>query len=436
MNEPAQAVAEQQYPISQADQVDEILTHMFRDGEANIEYCLNPQAVNMIRKYVVRLQRQAAKSNNRKKTLRNLHKHHQVTILELRWLRDSIKGLTVDGSGAVGQTTWEMFTRHAKETLWNEFKKEMNQEKFDQINKESMESRYQDQVFKLADFIQESIPGEPSRDEGAVDTIIRVVKLIHSEFGNVDQLREVFKAFSKTNAAWEAFLNNNDLTMDQFHRFRDHNPLGLGDTPMSTAQADAMDQHSLEPSPQQNVLESTKDVIQLVEKLGKEIGETKEHIDTLLQLVRDRDTLIEFLKTTAGWDFIDQSVETPIMAVIRLVKEQQDQIKKLHTLDWDQRFKIEGPDGSSVFEGAWTDVQEMAKKDGGKFLESIELLAKYVSAGGFGDVQIDPIQEVRKLVDFFAENQMMLNEADPKNEFSGETPAETAIRILRETWAG
>lgn len=441
----AQALAEQQRPTSVADQVDEILTHVYRDGRDGISLAthLSVDRVQMIREYIVVLQRQAAKSNNRKKTLRNLHKHHRATQLELRWVREAIR----DGQGvpAVGKVNWDMLMGRARGTLWNQFKKELA----------IAPTQAQLQIDQLAAFILKEVPGEPSRSEGAVDTIIRWVKNTLQgemdtlfEFGTAEEIRKAFAAAKETAGAFESFLNNNNLTMDQFYRFRDHNPLGLRDTPMSTAQADATDQHGLDPipprtpgldptpSPQQNVLAFTEGAIQLVEQMGNEIGETKENIDLLIGLVKDRDVLIEFLKTTAGWDFIDQSVETPITAVIRMVKEQQAKIEHPLTFGPDQRFKVMKSDRSLAFEGNWNDLVDITWKEGGTVLESLVLLAKFVKAAGYGHVEVDPIQEVKKLVEFFIENQLSLNESDPRNAFGDETPVDTAIRIMRENWAG
>lgn len=51
--------------------------------------------------------------------------------------------------------------------------------KADKLSKDV--KNYERQINKLASFIIDKVPGEPSRSEGAVDTAIRVIKQLQKE---------------------------------------------------------------------------------------------------------------------------------------------------------------------------------------------------------------------------------------------------------------
>lgn len=150
MNETA--VAKQEYPPSQAEQVDRILYEM-EDRSAAV--CLK-RNINLLR-------RQAQKAGNQRKTIRDLAKHHRATIMENRWLREAIR--QAGKFGELGERNWEDFLAQARETLWQEFKKEIK-----------VDNKAQVQVDRLAAFLMGGVPGEPFRSEAAVDAAIRLIK--------------------------------------------------------------------------------------------------------------------------------------------------------------------------------------------------------------------------------------------------------------------
>ncbi len=160
MNEPMQAMAEQKHPPSAKEQIDQILEH----AEIS-EYSMSLVRVRKLRAYIALLQQQATKTKNQRENLKLLNRAQRMAQLELRWLRAAIR----EG----GPMDWMRLMEQARQSLWSIFRAEQAEDK----------NSPQSQINKLATFILAEVPGEPSRSEGALDTIIRWVKNVKNIHG-------------------------------------------------------------------------------------------------------------------------------------------------------------------------------------------------------------------------------------------------------------
>ncbi len=106
------AMAEQKYPPSQEQQVDQVLDdleYFYPDHRAD--------KLRIVKQHIDLLRRQAWHGKNRKESLRQLNRAHRVALLELRWLKSTV-------AGAVGVSTWGSIIQETKFVLWRQFQKE------------------------------------------------------------------------------------------------------------------------------------------------------------------------------------------------------------------------------------------------------------------------------------------------------------------------
>lgn len=164
MNEPE--MVEQKNQPNLVQQIDMFLDDLeYRANGIGIRE-LNMKDVGRLKDYIYLLRQQAQKASNQRKTLKAMNKSHQAVVMENRWLRELISSDSVIG------IKWASVMERARKTLWSQFR-------WLRLDKGA-----QDQLSKLAKFIVAEIPGEPSRSEGAADTIIRWAKNVKNIHGD------------------------------------------------------------------------------------------------------------------------------------------------------------------------------------------------------------------------------------------------------------
>lgn len=172
MTEPIQAMAPQEHPPKTGERVDAMLkrleTHL---GMSRPDF---PDELNVLKEYIDLLRRQAAHAREQRKALKMLNRAHRMLVLELRW----VWGLLTSVGTKATNPDIESFpdlVENSKANLWGVFRAEMTK------------TGPGAQVDKLANFIMAEVPGEPSRDEGAVDTAIRVMKELRKTVDTIDK---------------------------------------------------------------------------------------------------------------------------------------------------------------------------------------------------------------------------------------------------------
>lgn len=154
---PTQAILDtpMEHKPSVAERIDDMLKGV-------VDKIISKGQVYALVDYIALLQRQSAKAGGRRKALKKHHTSYQAILMENRWLRSVLDDhRKLDGKD---------YRQHARDTLWAEFKK------VSRVDMAQVDNAAQMQVDKLAAFILKEVPGEPSANEGAVDTVIRLLR--------------------------------------------------------------------------------------------------------------------------------------------------------------------------------------------------------------------------------------------------------------------
>jgi hypothetical protein len=125
---------------------------------------VNVRDVGKLRQHIALLRRQAVKAGNQRKALKAINRAQRMIRLELQWLWGLMKN--AGANPPTPTTEFSNLFERSKATLWDQFRQEIRHS-----------NSAQEQVDKLAKFILAEVPGEPSRDEGAVDTAIRWIRM-------------------------------------------------------------------------------------------------------------------------------------------------------------------------------------------------------------------------------------------------------------------